>query len=129
MFASVLITSCSNEPVGNTGTNNGGVTTTAYYFRVTKDGLVKQWSTVQAINSTTLNSFVISAADSSTSMNLTLFNVSKIGSYNLSWVEVSCIYNEEAAIYSSDYSDFNTSAGNITITELNKTDKTIKRNI
>jgi len=129
LFASVLITSCENEPVGSgspSGTDNGGGTTTGYYFRVTKDGVVKQWSTFQAINPTALNSFVISAADSSTSMNLTLFNVSNIGVYNLSWAEVSCIYTEGTTFYTSDYSDFNTSAGNITFTELNKTNKTIK---
>lgn len=130
-FASVLITSCENEPVDisllpDNGGGTGGGTTTGYYFKVTKDGVVKQWSTVQAVNTTVLNSFIITAADTSTSMSLVLFDVSKIGVYNLSWAEKSCIYTEGTNIFSSDYSDFNTSAGNITITELNKTNKTIK---
>lgn len=128
-FASVLITSCENEPVNSSslpGTDNGGGTTTGYYFRVTKDGVVKQWSTVQAVNTTALNSFVLSAADPTTSINLILFDVSNVGVYNLSFAEKSCVYTEGTNIFSSDYSDFNTSAGNITITELNKTNKTIK---
>jgi len=126
-LASVLLTSCEIEPVDSSLLpENGGGTTTGYYIKVTKDGVVKQWSTVQALNSTALNSFIISAADSSTSMSLTLFDVSKTGIYNLSWAELSCIYTEGTAIYSSDYSDFNTSAGNITLTEINKTNNTIK---
>ena len=126
-FASVLITSCEIEPVDRSLLpENGGGTTTGDYLKVTKDGVVKQWSTVQAVNTTVLNSFIISAADSSTSMSLVLFDVSKIGVYNLSWAEKSCVYTEGTNIFSSNYSDFNTSAGNITITELNKTNKTIK---
>ena len=130
-FASVLLTSCEIEPVDSSllpdnGGATGGGTTTGYYLKVTKDGVVKQWSTVQAVNTTVLNSFIISAADSSTSMSLVLFDVSTTGVYNLSWAEKSCIYTEGTNIFSSDYSDFNTSAGNITITELNKTKKTIK---
>ncbi len=130
-FASVLLTSCENEPVDSSllpdnGGGTGGGTTTGYYLKVTKDGVVKQWSTIQAVNTTILNSFIISAADSSTSMSLILFDVSKVGVYNLSWAEKSCVYTEGTDIFSSDYSDFNTSAGNITITELNKTNKTIK---
>jgi hypothetical protein len=123
------LNSCENEPVDSSllpGTGNGGGTTTGYYFRVTKDGVVKQWSTVQALNTTVLNSFIFTAADSSTSMSLVLFDVSKIGVYNLSWAEKSCVYTEGTNIFSSDYSDFNTSAGNISITELNTTNKTIK---
>jgi hypothetical protein len=127
LFASVLITSCENEPLDSSLVpENGGGTTSGYYFKVTIDGVVKQWSTVQAINSTVLNSFVLTAADSSTSMNLVLFDVSNIGIYNLTWAEKSCVYTEGTNIFSSDYSDFNTSVGNITITELNKTNKTIK---
>ena len=130
-FASVLITSCENEPVDKSllpdnGGGTGPGTTSGYYLKVTKDGVIKQWSTVQAVNSTALNSFVISAADSSTSMSLILFDVSKIGVYNLNWAEKSCVYTEGTNIFSSDYSDFNTSVGNITLTELNKVDKTIK---
>lgn len=125
-FASVLITSCENEPVDGSllpenGGGTGGGATTGYYLKVTKDGVVKQWSTVPAVNTTALNSFIISAADSSTSMSLILFDVSTIGVYNLSWAEKSCIYTEGTNIFSSDYPDFNTSVGNITITELNKT--------
>lgn len=127
LITTFTLNSCENEPV-DTGMlpENGGGTNSGYYLKVTKDGVVKQWSTVQAINTTALNSFIISAADPSSSMNLILFNVSNSGIYNLNWAEVSCVYTEGAAIFSSDYSDFNTSAGNITITELNKTNKTIK---
>jgi len=129
IIATFTLNSCENEPVDGSltsGTGTGGGTTTGYYFKVTKDGVVKQWSTIQAVNTTALNSFVLSAADSSTSMNLILFDVSKIGVYNLSWAEKSCVYTEGTNIFSSDYSDFNTSAGNITLTELNTTNKTIK---
>lgn len=130
-FASLLFTSCENEPVDRSllpdnGGGAGGGTTTGYYLKVTKDGVVKQWSTIQAVNTTVLNSFIITGADTSTSMSLVLFDVSTTGVYNLSFVEKSCVYTEGTNIFSSDYSDFNTSAGNITITELNKTNKTIK---
>lgn len=130
-FASLLFTSCENEPVDRSllpdnGGGAGGGTTTGNYLKVTKDGVAKQWSTVQAVNTTALNSFALSAADSSASMSLVLFGVSSVGVYNLSFVEKSCIYTEGTNVFSSDYSDFNTSAGNITITELNKTNKTIK---
>jgi len=123
------LNSCENEPVDSSllpGTGNGGGTTTGYYIKVTKDGVVKQWSTVLAIKATGLDSFLLSAADASTSMNLVLYDVSKIGVYNLSYAEKSCAYTEGTSIFSSNYSDFSTSAGNITLTELNKTDKTIK---
>ena len=126
-FASVLLTSCENEPVDKgLLPDNGGGTTTGYYIKVTKDGVAKKWSTVQAINTTVLNAFVLTATDPSSSMNLVLFDVSTVGVYNLSWAEKSCVYIEGTTFYTSDYSDFSTSAGNITITELNKTDKTIK---
>jgi hypothetical protein len=129
-FASVLLTSCENEPVDtsllpdNGGTTGG--TTTGYYIKVTKDGVAKQWSTVLALKAIGLDSFLLSAADTSTSMNIVLYDVSKIGVYNLFWAEKSCFYTEGTNIFSSDYSDFTTSAGNITLTELNKTNKTIK---
>lgn len=128
-FTSVLITSCENEPVDSSslsGTDNGGGTATGYYLKVTKDGVVKQWSTVLAVKAATLDSFLLSAGDASTSMNLVLYDVSKIGVYNLDWAKKSCAYTEGTSIFSSDYSDFTTGAGNITITELNKTNKTIK---
>lgn len=130
-FIAILITSCENEPLDSSlaienGGGTGGATTTGYYIKVTKDGTLKQWSTVLGIKAIGLDSFLLSAADSSTSMNLVLFNVSKIGVYNLTWAEKSCSYTEGTNIFSSNYSDFSTSAGNITITELNTTDKTIK---
>lgn len=130
-FASLLFTSCENEPVDSSllpenGGGTGGGTTTGYYLKVTKDGVVKQWTTIQAVNTTVLNSLIITGADPSSSMSLVLFDVSTKGVYNLSWAEKSCIYTEGINIFSSDYSDFSTSAGNITITELNKTNKTIK---
>lgn len=133
VITTFCLNSCENEPLEssllsetNNGGGTGGGTSTNYYFRVTKDGGVKQWSTIQAVNTSVLNSFIFTAADSSTSMSLILFDVSNIGIYNLSFAEKSCIYTEGTNIFSSDYSDFNTSAGNITITELNKTNKTIK---
>lgn len=119
--------SCENEPVDTSFlTENSSEITSGNYIKVTKDGVIKQWSTVQAINVAVLNSFIITAADPSSAMNLTLFDVSKAGVYNLNWGEISCIYNEGTTIFGSDYSDFNTSIGNITITELNQTNKTIK---
>lgn len=130
-FASVLFTSCENEPLDGSiipDNGTGGGTSTGYYLKVTKDGVAKQWSTIQALNSTPLNSIIITGADNSSSMTLVVHDVSKIGIgvYNLSWAEKSCVYTEGTNIFSSDYSDFNTSAGNITITELNQTNKTIK---
>lgn len=127
LITTFSLNSCEIEPVDTSLLpENGGGTTIGYYIKVTKDGVEKQWTTVLAVKATGLDSFLLSAADASTSMNLTLFNVSKIVVYNLSWPEVSCNYTEGAAIFSSNYSDFNTSTGNITITELNKTNQTIK---
>jgi hypothetical protein len=152
LFSAILISSCENEPIdsalldsidnggggvdggggtdggGSTGGGTGGGTTsTTYNLKVTKDGVAKQWTTVEAINSTVLNTFLIVASDGSSSMNLTLFGVSSTGAYPLSFATISCIYTEGFdKVYGSDYSDFSTSSGNITITELNKTNKTIK---
>ena len=112
------------------GTDDGGTddgeTTTGYYVKVTKDGVVKQWSTVVATNSTALNSFSINAIDLSSSMRLDLLEFSEIGIYNFSWVKVVCEYTEGIEDFSSTYSDLNISDGNITVTELDKTNKTIK---
>lgn len=128
LFASVLITSCENEPVGGSlsGSGNGGGNTTGYYLRVTVDGSVKQWSTFQAKNFAILNTFAIISSDGSISMNLNLHNVSDVGVYNLSWAEISCVYIDGTTFYTSDYDDLTTSPGNITITELDKINKTIK---
>ncbi len=132
-FASVLFTSCVYEPVDSNslpsnGTGTGGGTTSDYYLKVTKDGVVKQYSIVQGLNFTALNTYAIIASDpiNLTSMTLNLHDISKIGVYNLSWAVVSCGYTEGTSIYTSDYSDFNTSPGNITLTEINTTNKTIK---
>ena len=120
------LNSCAIEPVELPETNNGGGTTTGYYVKVTKDGVVKQWKTLQGINTTPLNAFILTGADSTSSMSLVLFNVSDVGVYNLNFAEISCNYTEGTTIFSSNYSDFSNSAGNVTITELNKTNKTIK---
>lgn len=127
LITTFTLNSCENEPVdGSLLPDNGGGTTAGYYVKVTKDGAVKQWTTVQAINVTAINSFAITAADPSSSMSLVLFDVTKIGVYPLDWAVISCTYTEGTNFFSSNYSDFSTSAGNITITELNKTNKTIK---
>lgn len=120
LFVSILITSCEDEAVDSGSTDNG------YYFKVTIDGVAKQWSTVQAENSTAANAFLLSAGEPSSTISLILYNVSKVGVYNLSYAEKSCVYNEGTTIFSSNYPDLTASAGNITITELNNTDKTIK---
>ena len=119
LFVSVLITSCEDKAV-DLPDNNG------YYVKVTIDGVEKKWSTVQAENSTALDAFVLSAGEPSSTISLILFNVSNAGVYNLQYGEKSCVYTEGTTTFSSTYTDLTSSAGNITITELNKTDKTIK---
>ena len=123
----MVLTSCVDEPVDISLLSvKTGETNSTYYLKETKVGVEKKFSSILAINATVLNSFLITASDSSVSMTLNLRDISKPGVYNLSWAEVSCVYTEGIEIYSSDYSGFNTSAGNITVTEINATNKTIK---
>lgn len=145
LFAVFLFASCEYEPVdksalnsssntvgtttgGTTtgGTTSGGATTAGYYIKVTKDGALLQWSTIQAVNVAALNSFLISGATPSSSITLTMFDVPKTGVFKLSYAQISCTYIEGMTFYNSNYSDFTESVGDITVTELNKTNKTIK---
>lgn len=132
LFSSVLFTSCDDEPidpalnyeaVNNGGGNSGGEVTT-YSIKVTQDGVSKQWNTTQAIYIKSFDAMTITGSNGSTSM--TLFLASGIESkvYPFDSKDVAGGYTENANIYSSDFDD--NSQGNITVTELNKTNKTIK---
>ena len=132
-------TSCTNEPIDSAinlddfGNPTGGVGSSGYYIKVTQDGAAKQWTTTQASYfslGTGTKSLIIQGANGTTSISLHITNDSgntvPVAVYPLKWVSIGCGYTEGANIFSSDYSDFNTSAGNITITELNTTNKTVK---
>ena len=130
--------SCENEPLDSAlldSVNNGGGTgggtgggggTTGYYLRVKKDGVLKQFTSTEVLNSLELNTFLILGADGGSSLNLNLFNVSTPGIYQLEYVDVSCTYTEGLTFYGSNYLDGTISPGNITILEINRTNKTIK---
>ena len=134
LLAVFTFSSCENEhidsalldSINNGGGTGGGGGTTGYYFRVKKDGVLKQFSTTQVINSLDLNSFVFLGAENTNSLSLTLFDVSAPGIYQLDYVSVSCTYTEGFTFYNSNYLDGTISPGNITILEINKTNKTIK---
>ena len=139
IFLIVTFFSCTNEPIdsaidlGASGNPTGDVGSLGYYIKVTQDGAAKQWTTTQASYfslGTGTKSLIIQGANGTTSISLHITNDSgntvPVAVYPLEWVSIGCGYTEGANIFSSDYSDFNTSAGNITITELNTTNKTVK---
>ena len=145
LFSLFTITSCVNEPLdpalldsvdngggtdgggtGGGGTGTGGGTTTGYYLRVKKDGVLKQYTSIEALNTRLLNSFIISGDEGANTLIFTLLDVSTIGVYEYSWAEISCSYTEGSTEYNTNYSDLTTSTGNITISEINRTNKTIK---
>ncbi|KAB1158175.1 DUF6252 family protein [Flavobacterium luteum] len=142
LISSVLFTSCEDEPIdpafnsvpvnngggGNGGSGNGGGEVTTYAIKVTKDGVSKQWNTTQAIYIKSFGSLIIVGTDGSTTLNLSLVDFTEPGVFPLEFASTNCIYTEGTAtsVYSSDYSNFETSEGNITVTELNQTNKTVK---
>ena len=137
LFSLFLMTSCSNEPVdpvivaqlavaNNATANNGGGTTSTYYVKAQVDGVQNNWSsTIQAQYSTSLHSLMILSNDGSTSMSLHIMANSNVavGSYPLAWTNVGCNQVIGTDIFSSDYSDFTTSAGSITLTQFDLTNK------
>lgn len=144
LFAAFGLVSCTadNEPIdpaidlgggGGGGGGNGGGGSSTYYIKVLQDGVQKQWTTTQASVfslGTNTKSLLILGSDGSTSMNLHLTNENgntiPVGVYPLEWTTIGCGYTEGANIFSSDYSDFSTSAGNITITEFDTVNLTVK---
>ena len=138
LLAVFTFSSCENEPIdsalldsinnggGTGGGTGGGGGTTGYYFRVKKDGVLKQFTSTEVINSLDLNSFVFLGAENTNSLSLTLFDISAPGIYQLDYVAVSCAYTEGLTIYNSNYLDGTASPGNVTILEINRTNKTIK---
>ncbi|WP_374548405.1 hypothetical protein [Flavobacterium sp.] len=138
LFTALTFTSCENEPLDPElnlddfgGGNNGGSSST-YYVRAKVNGTLTNWNTIQAQYIQALNSIVILAAapNGASSMSLHLIKDDNTdfsdGVYPLTWTLVGCGHTVGAEIFSSDYSDFNTSPGNITILEYNTSNKTIK---
>lgn len=139
LFSAILITSCENEPIdsalldaidnGGGGVDGGGTSggvggATEYYIKVTKDGVVKKWTIVNALLSN--ESLIVTSNDGSTSMNLGIDNFVGVATYNFDYISVACDYVDTSNTLSSDYSDFTVSLGKITITEFNETNKTVK---
>ena len=132
LFSSVLFTSCEDEPIDpaftskgvDNGGGNGGGGVATYFIKVTQDGVSKQWNTTQAIYIKSFDAMTITGSNGSASM--TLFLASGIESkiYLFDSENVGGGYTENSNIYSSDFDDDR--QGNITITELNKINKTIK---
>ena len=140
ILTAFTFTSCTTEPIDsaidldtfNPPTGGGG-SSTGFYIKVTQDGVAKQWTTTQASYfslSAGTKSLIIQGANGTTSMSLHITNDTgntiPVATYPLEWVSVGCGYTEGANIFSSDYSDFNTSAGNIVITEFDTTNKIVK---
>lgn len=111
--------------------NNTPPPTGNYFIKALKDGSAKEWNTIQAqyVLLGSERSLLIIGSDGATSMNLHISSDTAdipVGTYPLEWVSVGCGYTEGMSIFSSDYSDFTTSPGSITITEFNATNQTIK---
>ena len=140
LFSLFLMVSCTNEPVdpavatqlaaaNAAASNGGGGTTGTYYVKAQVDGVQNNWSTaIQAQYSTTLHALMILSSDGTTSMSLHIMQSTDVTAtnYPLVWTNVGCSQNIGADIFSSDYSDFSTSAGSITLTQFDLTNKIAK---
>lgn len=141
LFSSVLFISCDDEPIdpaftsdgtdnegGNDGGGNGGGAVATYSIKFTQDGVSKQWNNVQATYIKSFESLLIAGTDGSTALSLSMLDFTEPGVFPLEYASINCIYSELTSntLYSSSYSDFETSEGDITVTEFNKTNKTIK---
>ncbi|MFC6876422.1 DUF6252 family protein [Flavobacterium myungsuense] len=134
LFLSVLFTSCEDEPidpafnsvpVNNGGGGNGGGVVTTFSVKATKDGVLKQWNIGIATYFKSLKSFTILASDVATNITISIDDPSKIGIYPYSF-KTNCVYFENEIFYSTTYSADEYSIGNITVTDFDETNKTIK---
>ena len=136
LFSSLLFTSCEDEPIdpaftsetGNSGGGgNGGGVVDTYYMKVTKDGVLKQWNTTLAFSVKGLDAISITGSDGSTSLTLGIFGGFEPKVYPLEFTTISCKYLEGITnLSSNNFPDDSDPIGDITITSLDKTKKTIK---
>lgn len=133
LFSSVLFTSCEDEPidpafasapVNNGGGGNGGGVTT-FSIKTTKDGVLKQWTLGEASYIKSADIMTIIGVDVSASITIVLNKAKKPG-VNPFEFKTYCVYFENEIFYSSYYSNDENSTGDITVTDFNETNKTIK---
>jgi hypothetical protein len=120
------------------GGTTGGGTTSTYYVRAQVDGVQKEWNMCSAQFDSNLN-LMISGADSASSTDYTAISLSIVrdistnappiatGVYPLSFfANCGFLINSTNDSYSSTYDPFTFSPGNITITQIDFVNKTIK---
>jgi hypothetical protein len=134
LFSSVLFISCDDEPVdpaftsdrtNNGGGGNDGGVNNAFSVNATKDGVLKQWTLGEASYIKSADIMTIIGVDVSASITIVLNKAKKPGVNPFEFTTY-CTYFENEVFYSSYYSNDNNSTGNITVTEFNETNKTIK---
>ena len=149
LFSLFLMVSCTNEPVdptlaaqlaaANAATTSGvtiGGTTATYYVKAQVDGVQKEWDFCAA-QFTNMN-LLITGIDSPTSSNFTSVAITVINDVSSGSTSISTgVYPLSAFAncgfsdvgnnsYNSTYSNLTYSPGNITITQIDTVNKTVK---
>jgi hypothetical protein len=106
-----------------------GQTTTDYYLRMKSNGVAVSFLLENIEASYSDLSFMISALNvSGNSFNLQLFSPTGVGTYAFANPDIDavCTFSENATIFTSLYSDFTNSPGNIVITQLDLVNNMVK---
>lgn len=143
LFSAFTFTSCDNEPIdsalnpgdfggGGGGGGNGGGNPT-YFVKAKVNGVQKSWNSgINAVYSPDMGTLLILSlnSDNFESMSLIVSNEDNLPLttqvYNLDWATVNCTNTIDNQFFSSDYDDFTSSPGDITLTEINTANKTMK---
>ncbi len=96
----------------------------AYYMRMKIDGTLVNFPLEGTTATYNELSFMIQATNGTDAFTLQVDTPTGLGTYT--FADAVCNYIQGNSFYSSSYSDFTNSPGNIIITELNQTNRTIK---
>lgn len=106
-----------------------GQTGSPYYLRLKSDGVLVSFSPDNSNASYSALAFMISALNvGGNSFNLQVFAPQGIGTYAFANPDIDavCTFSESATIFSSSYSDFTNSTGNVVITQLDLVNNRVK---